>query len=171
MLLKSLPNCSVFSQNGYKTAAIVVILLFLITGCNDKKNINAAIQLCALHQFDEDFNTPSTIVDSNCSFSSSLGDVELRSSDPLMPVEQPISMHLRTPSETFIVGSEITGLSMYMGRIPVIWESIGRNLWQADILLGACTDPKMIWQLEITIAHENEPRGTEKVHISFQSTW
>lgn len=171
MLSKRLPNCSVFSKNVYKTAAIVVFLLFATVGCTDRNNASAAAHLCALHDLDGDNSKASTDVDSHCNFSSSFGDVELRSSEPSMPVEQPISMHLRTPSETFIVGSEITGVSMYMGRIPVIWESIGENLWQADILLGACTDPKMIWQLEITIADENEPSVTEKVHISFQSTW
>ena len=119
----------------------------------------------------EDADTTGTQLSRECSFNTGFGPVELRSSDPLMTVEQPISMHLRTPLETVIVASEITGLSMYMGRIPVVWQPITANLWQADIYLGACTDPDMLWQLEISIAHATKLDDVEQVNISFQSQW
>ncbi|RUO38348.1 hypothetical protein CWE13_01520 [Aliidiomarina shirensis] len=171
MLSKYIGNCSLFAQSVHKTTWLVVFSIFFISGCSDEKITVQAEQLCALAEpIDE--NAASAIAFAKpCSFSTALGDIELRSSEPSMPVEQPIAIHLRTPSETYILHSEITGVSMYMGRIPVIWEPIGNDVWETTIYLGACTDPNMLWQLEVGIGKTNEPGNKTTVKIPFQSTW
>ncbi|RUO25692.1 hypothetical protein CWE09_02885 [Aliidiomarina minuta] len=86
----------------------------------------------------------------------------LISDHPQMPVEKPVQLKLISEQELSLQQSEIRGLSMYMGRIPVIWQRTDMNTWQTDVMLGACTDPDMVWELIIK-------KGSHSKRLPFQS--
>lgn len=112
----------------------------------------------------------------NCSYDTSFGPLRIYSNHPEMPVETQLQLTAVLPQEDAltslrIMRSEISGISMYMGRIPVQWQEVAANTWQADILLGACTDPNMVWELIITIEGASGGSNRSSIQIPFQSTW
>lgn len=84
----------------------------------------------------------------HCRFSLGETQVWLTSTDTQMPVERSITLTVQSQQPVSIQQSEIRGLSMYMGRLPVVWEE-HEEQWQAHIMLGACTSRHMIWELRI----------------------
>ncbi|TRW49752.1 hypothetical protein FM042_02525 [Aliidiomarina halalkaliphila] len=81
---------------------------------------------------------------------------------------------MKLPEAVTIGRSEIVGESMYMGRIPVMWEPSEQPQYQhANILLGACIDPNMLWALRIQLIDNRVNAATDGdtlwLHLPFQS--
>lgn len=75
---------------------------------------------------------------------------------PELPTaEQPIVFSLHLPTELMPELSEVRGVSMYMGRIPLVWQEIQPGHWQATLLVGACSEPNMAWQLTVPIRQQS----------------
>lgn len=74
--------------------------------------------------------------------------------------EQPIEFRLMLPPDVQPLVSEVRGVTMYMGTIPVQWRFAEVGHWQATLLVGACSEPVMEWQLTIPLrwAAETEQR-------------
>lgn len=71
---------------------------------------------------------------------------------PELPrAEQSIVFSLTLPLELAPELSEVRGVSMYMGRIPLQWQAAGAGQWQATLLVGACSEPTMQWQLTVPL--------------------
>lgn len=92
-----------------------------------------------------------------------------------IPVEQPLQLTLALQHPVQRIQAELTGLSMYMGRIPLRFtrndtlQPDWTEQWQADFLLGACSDPQMKWQLKLTVLYQTG----EQVELiqTFSSSW
>ncbi|WP_296294539.1 hypothetical protein [Rheinheimera sp.] len=86
-----------------------------------------------------------------------------------MPVETPLLLKLDTGKEAV---SKVTGIirgkTMYMGEIPLRFER-KQQQWQAELMLGACTEPRMQWQLELEVTYQNGDKIT--LQDSFYSRW
>lgn len=80
------------------------------------------------------------------------------------PVETPLQLHLNAKNVVSVSG-EITGISMYMGKIPLKFSQ-QQEVWQSEFLLGACSESNMLWQLELDVLFE----GGEKLKIKQQLT-
>ncbi|MCC5879814.1 MAG: hypothetical protein JJU03_07980 [Idiomarina sp.] len=108
-----------------------------------------------------------------CSFALGEHQIWLSASDSGMPIEEGVQLILTSSAPLTQIQSEIRGVSMYMGRLPVIWEQGEDGLWRADIYLGACTDPQMVWELRLTATVLNhEAESAEQAHtlrVRFQS--
>lgn len=86
-----------------------------------------------------------------------------------VPVESLLTLQLKALAAIADISAEVTGDSMYMGRVPVRFEPLADDLWQAEFLLGACTDPNMRWRLMVKIRYQD---GREVlIHETFQSSW
>ncbi len=89
-----------------------------------------------------------------------------------IPVETPLRLVLESSLDIQAVSAEVRGLSMYMGRIPLHWRKLDvttGSRWQAEFLLGACTDPQMRWQLILTLTLAD---GSEQLIMQeFTSSW
>lgn len=83
------------------------------------------------------------------------------------PVETPLQLQL-TAENLAGVSAQVSGVSMYMGQIPLRFSQQG-NVWQAEFLLGACSDPDMQWQLELELTFTNGEKRT--LIQQFQSSW
>ncbi|WP_166839613.1 hypothetical protein [Rheinheimera pleomorphica] len=83
------------------------------------------------------------------------------------PVETPLQLQLSAIGLAK-VSAELTGVSMYMGRVPLRFTQQG-EVWQAEFLLGACSDPKMQWQLQLELEFVDGEKRTVKQQ--FYSSW
>ncbi|MDX5405839.1 MAG: hypothetical protein LPK11_02200 [Chromatiaceae bacterium] len=98
-------------------------------------------------------------------FQDALVTVQLSPADA--PVETPLKLTVIADDISAVSGS-IAGVSMYMGRIPLRFSRVAEG-FTADFLLGACADPKMLWQLEIEIVYLDGKKHTVKQQ--FHSRW
>lgn len=98
--------------------------------------------------------------------------------DAAAPVETPLSLQLKfTESQQQVpiaIEGELVGISMYMGKIPLRFnqQSLGQPnslSYQAEFLLGACSEPKMQWQINISIRYSGGL--VEKHSQKFYSSW
>lgn len=95
---------------------------------------------------------------------------QLSISPASVPVESLLRLDYRAVDTVVAMTGEIVGVSMYMGRIPLTFtaqESL--HHWQAELFLGACSDPKMEWRLVLTVQYED---GDEHmITQTFRSSW
>ena len=70
--------------------------------------------------------------------------------------ESPFSVSLQMPADALIESAKMQGITMYMGTIPVLFKQIDARLWQADIMVGACSEPNMLWQLDVRVSHRGQ---------------
>ncbi|MEH8017708.1 hypothetical protein MN202_10715 [Rheinheimera muenzenbergensis] len=84
------------------------------------------------------------------------------------PVETPLTLTLEAEGLTAVSG-ELTGVNMYMGRVPIRFSQLAANSWQAEFLLGACSEPDMQWQLVLQLQDQQGQNVTLKQ--TFQSSW
>ncbi|WP_240223879.1 hypothetical protein [Rheinheimera hassiensis] len=93
--------------------------------------------------------------------------IQLELSPGHAPVETPLLLQL-TAADVLSVSGELTGVSMYMGKVPLRFSQ-HQGMWQAEFLLGACSDPDMLWQLqlEVQFADGQTRRLTEQFHTSW----
>jgi hypothetical protein len=66
------------------------------------------------------------------------------------------------------VNGELSGVAMYMGKIPLRFSK-KNNSWQAEFLLGACTDPAMLWQIELELHFADGKK--RMIKQQFHSSW
>ncbi|MCT6700692.1 hypothetical protein [Rheinheimera sp. 4Y26] len=86
-----------------------------------------------------------------------------------MPVETPLVLRLNTGNEAVTaVRGHIVGKTMYMGKIPLQFSLNGQH-WQAELMLGACSEPKMQWQLTIEVTYASGQQV--RLQDLFYSRW
>lgn len=93
--------------------------------------------------------------------------VQLELSPGHAPVETPLLLQL-TAADVLSVSGELTGVSMYMGEVPLRFSQL-EGVWQAEFLLGACSDPDMLWQLQLEIRFADGQ--TRKFTKQFHTSW
>lgn len=72
--------------------------------------------------------------------------------DPQQPVaEREFQLFLHLPAELQPQPSELRGVDMYMGKIPVRWQQVSPTKWQASVFVGACSLAHMQWQLSVPV--------------------
>jgi hypothetical protein len=91
------------------------------------------------------------------------------------PVETPLSLQISSDQAFEIISADLIAINMYMGRIPLRFQKLitpaplMQEQWQADFLLGACSDPAMLWQLKLTVLLAD---GTKlSINEQFNSSW
>ena len=91
------------------------------------------------------------------------------------PVETPLQLRLQSQKPLRAISGELQGISMYMGRIPLVWRQQAAEqpealtTWQAELFLGACSDPNMQWQLQLILDYQD---GERELHqLQFTSSW
>ncbi len=67
---------------------------------------------------------------------------------PEAPFE--VFMDAQNP-ELEIMSAWLEGKTMYMGKIPVFFSRQHGSLWSSEVMVGACSDPVMEWQLTVEL--------------------
>lgn len=95
--------------------------------------------------------------------------VSLHVSPARLTVETPITFTLNG-ADIKSVQAELTGVNMYMGRVPVKFSQTAGSEWQAVFLLGACSEPDMKWQLvlQLTDIRGNKRQLSEILQVYWQ---
>lgn len=133
-----------------------VLLLTLIAGCTPDPK----------HVADNPFCAKGEDVNESCRYEAGDTSFWLLSSNQRMPAERPIQLILRSTKPLQIEASELRGLSMYMGRIPLQWEEVSNREWRTIVHVGACTDPDMRWQLRLSLSTDD---GSYQRQLPFSS--
>ena len=110
-----------------------------------------------------DYQTP-------CQLKNRYIDLSLSVTSPPIQAEEWIEFTLESVQSKFkIVKAQITGKSMFMGRIPVFFTEKTPQKYVAKTLVGACTTDKMIWQLgiDLEIKQDNGKIKKERVFFDF----
>ncbi|MDN7126528.1 hypothetical protein J6J08_03940 [Pseudidiomarina sp. 1APR75-33.1] len=85
-----------------------------------------------------------------------------------VPVEQAMVIELSLPPLVKPGLSQVEGVSMYMGSVPLLWKENDTGDWQTTLYLGACTEPRMLWRLTIPLIRPAET-GAESLSLTFES--
>ena len=83
------------------------------------------------------------------------------------PVETPLLLMVSAP-DIKAISARLTGVSMYMGEIPLRFSQQGMQ-WQAEFFLGACSERHMQWQLEMVVNFADGETTT--LTERFTSSW
>jgi len=88
-----------------------------------------------------------------CEVAGAQGSFWLSVDNPPIKAEQWINFKLESSAQEWRVNdAKIVGKEMFMGRIPVTFTDLGKGIFSAKTLVGACTTSTMIWQLQIKVA-------------------
>lgn len=79
-------------------------------------------------------------------------------------IEEQIFVSLTYPETTEVDSAFIEGVNMYMGKIPVLLDSIEAKQSKGWFMLGSCTEPSMQWRLTITLKDRQAP-----VYVNFNT--
>lgn len=71
--------------------------------------------------------------------------------------ESPFVVFFQPKQETKIREAYIEGKTMYMGKIPLLFEK-AQNNYRAAAMVGSCTEPNMTWRIVI-ITEEGKHLG------------
>jgi hypothetical protein len=87
------------------------------------------------------------------------------------PVEEILNWTIELSDGWKIKQAEVTGLSMSMGTIPLVFKAVAgqSQLYSTEMVLGACSQPRMQWQLQLTLLHATE--GEKLLLLPFYSSW
>lgn len=87
------------------------------------------------------------------------------------PVEEILSWTIELSDGWKIKQAEVTGLSMSMGTIPLLFKAIDGQpeFYKAEMVLGACSQPRMKWQLQLKLHHATQ--GEKLLLLPFYSSW
>jgi hypothetical protein len=123
--------------------------------------------------FAKNYVNPTSVKDSfcdvtnqTCSFVLDGQTVSVYFQKPPQIEEQSI-LHIEGIGPDSIEGVSIQGVNMYMGTIPVVPDEKHQSKWTGWTFLGACSEPKMQWELLIEI---NGREGTELGRLRFKTS-
>lgn len=105
-----------------------------------------------------------------CRFTAQENNVSVAISPAPIKVETELLIELNNSSLIQDVSNAyIEGVSMYMGKIPVLFELNNDNDWHATTMLGMCSEPNMQWRLvlEVTLSGSDK---YEKIVFQFNSS-
>lgn len=125
-------------------ALVSLLLVFLLMGCTPEQHARSRGELV--------FEQEGIVL--------TLGPAPLE-------VEEVLFATLSLTEGLTLVSAELRGLTMNMGRIPLRFEQ-SDGLYKSEFVLGACSEPKMQWQLELVLAKGAERSALE---FPFYSTW
>ncbi len=82
--------------------------------------------------------------------------------------ETPVTLELRVAPNEHISEAFLTGINMYMGKIPLqLQPKQSQGQWKSQFMVGACTEPEMRWQLTVLV--RNQAGTIRRVQHEFQS--
>lgn len=137
--------------------ATFILAVGFLSSCSQELKPSTAVVFCAL----------GGIPNEQCQYNIEEEKVTFYSSHPAMPEETMIDLYVTAPRGWQIQKSYLNGESMYMGTIPIVWNLLENGRWQAKLRLAACTDPKMIWRLNVEFITET---GLKPLAINFPVT-
>jgi hypothetical protein len=87
------------------------------------------------------------------------------------PVEEILNWTIELSEGWQIKQAEVIGVSMSMGTIPLLFKAMDGqpSLYSSEMVLGACSQPRMKWQLQLKLHHATQ--GDKLLFLPFYSSW
>ncbi|RVT47161.1 hypothetical protein EMM73_06305 [Rheinheimera sediminis] len=128
---------------------ILTFFLVLLAACSENSEPEAAT---VLKLYQDDFLT-----------------VNLSPADA--PVEEILHWTVKLSDGWTIQQATVKGVSMSMGIVPLQFKPVvnQQRLYAAEMVLGACSQPKMQWQLQLKLHHAT--LGDKAFELPFYSSW
>lgn len=128
---------------------VLAFYLLCLVGCSEEKAASPT-QVLQLHK------------DTQVSVSLSPADA---------PVEEILNWTIELADGWHIKQAEVTGVSMSMGTIPLLFKAIDGqpSFYSSEMVLGACSQPRMKWQLQLKLHHATQ--GEKLLLLPFYSSW
>ncbi len=121
-----------------------VALLIGLSGCQPQSGQRAETGICTPH-------TPCTSQDQSFTVTFETDQLE---------AESPLKITIVTDRDLATQKLWLSGADMYMGRIPVLAQRQDERSWIADVIVPACTQNRMLWNLGI--------QGDERANVEFE---
>ncbi|WP_212748519.1 hypothetical protein [Pseudoalteromonas rubra] len=122
-----------------------VFLVTFLTACSDPATI--------IHESSEKSESSQTSLNCIASAPCKNDGLALWSSAKKLHPETPFELFLGLSSSDIKVQSAwLEGTRMYMGTIPVFFTQQQGEIWSAEVMVGACSDPVMEWRLTVKLA-------------------
>jgi len=97
------------------------------------------------------------VVKDRCQFNLGNETLTLRFT-PEPQIEEQLIVDFRGTGASHIQSVFIEGVNMYMGKIPVVQEKKKEGQWEGWTMLGACSEPDMVWDMVITFEDSTTSR-------------
>ncbi|CAM3667105.1 MULTISPECIES: hypothetical protein [Pseudoalteromonas] len=75
--------------------------------------------------------------------------------EPNITPETPFEIHLSVPNGFTVHSAKLEGVIMYMGFIPVLFES-REDILVANTMVGICAERNMTWKLVLVLKDQQE---------------
>ena len=128
---------------------LILITVLVITSCGDSKQKNGK---------------PDQIDGSLCQFSQGSCTKEINGvkitlliNPKTVPSEKNIQLKLSVNKPVKIKSARIEGRDMFMGMIPIKFNSIKNKEFLGDAILGTCASGYMVWRLIVNIDVNGTP--------------
>ncbi|KZN64866.1 hypothetical protein N473_13815 [Pseudoalteromonas luteoviolacea CPMOR-1] len=124
----------------YFSTFALIILIYLLTSCSEL--------YISIHEGSE--KSESSIKTKNCVKSAPCqvnSTTQFWLSSKLIRAEEPFVIFVKTQPEIKLSSAYIEGVSMYMGKIPIVFNKVDSGLWRAEVMVGACNLAEMQWQV------------------------
>lgn len=135
-----------------------------------KKRVFVAIALAHLTACDSQ-SIENTVQNSNCCETRAI-DFDIatisQSAAPLHP-ETPFELQVKTQGSWQVDKAQLDSITMYMGHIPVFFKQTDNATWQAQVMVGACSEPTMLWHLQLQLVN-NATSETQTVTYPVEVT-
>lgn len=105
--------------------------------------------------------------DGLCEIDTDKGSIRLASFPNSIELEEEINLKISYPPDLTLLSAQITGVNMYMGRIPVLFDVDEVGIAHGTFFLGSCSEPKMRWQMELILT---DGQGISHMYYSHFAT-
>lgn len=127
-------------QNKLLLALGILILIVIGLGIGQKE-ISSNADYCR-------------VTNGACSIDDLGANIDIQFAPASIPLETEVDISMKSASPINIRQAWVEGINMYMGRIPVEFESNDGMNWHSPLYLGMCSEPEMQWQLIVEITGE-----------------
>lgn len=136
-----------------------ITLFLLLSSCSPKNEQNNFIQpQCLASQ-------------SQCNITVSLGNFDILFNVETVLTEQTFNIIVKNNSlnDNLEIKGFLEGKEMYMGKIPLFFNKTKPQIFNAETLLGSCSEAEMVWRMWLYISDKTNREVTDKVFIDFKS--
>lgn len=95
-----------------------------------------------------------TVESGQCQMTQNGQSVGLQITPETIPLEEELTLRFELPDDLLVRQAWVTGINMYMGKTPVIIESVAGNITKAVTFLGSCSEPQMQWLLTLDVENQ-----------------
>ncbi|WP_416308515.1 hypothetical protein [Neptunicella sp. SCSIO 80796] len=142
-------------HTGVIFALIFLAGLFVLVKINNHQLSDANKSYCSLEH-------------GQCEINQGEQSILLQIQPESIPLEEELSLTFTLPSGYNITRGWITGINMYMGKIPLIIESVDNNQTQAVTFLGSCSEPDMQWLMTLEVENTHRQQ-TDTLYFRFRT--